>query len=218
MLNPFTHRKVLRRGEPARAWVRQLRRRPRGKAPSSVPMTIDVERRGGRRYEIHDRWIVVGEQPISVGSELAVRVDRSHHRRVAIDWEATRRVYHERTAERGRRLTTGVPVPVTRVKEILEQQGLEHPPAPPPEPAPVRPTVDAKPAKPLTKGRGAPLAGPEDDPPGTGGASGAGAVDDAGAESADDDLIARLERLAGLHESGALTDDEFHAVKAHLLG
>ena len=111
MLNPFTHRKVLRRGEPARAWVRQLRRRPRGKAPSSVPMTIDVERRGGRRYEIHDRWIVVGEQPISVGSELAVRVDRSHHRRVAIDWEATRRVYHERTAERGRRLATGVPVP-----------------------------------------------------------------------------------------------------------
>ncbi|MFN8150045.1 MAG: SHOCT domain-containing protein [Solirubrobacterales bacterium] len=178
-------------------------------------MTIDVERPGGRRYEIHDRWLVVGEQPISVGSELAVRVDRSHHRRVAIDWEATRQVYLERTAERGRRLATGVPVPVTRVKEILEQQGLEHPPAPPPERVPGRAApqlpVDAKPAKPLTRGRDALLARPAEDPPETG---------DAGGEATgeDDDLIARLERLAGLHESGALTDDEFHAVKAHLLG
>lgn len=33
-----------------------------------------------------------------------------------------------------------------------------------------------------------------------------------------DDLIARLEKLAALHSAGALTDDEFAAAKAQLLG
>lgn len=33
-----------------------------------------------------------------------------------------------------------------------------------------------------------------------------------------DDTTAELERLAGLHQSGALTDDEFAAAKAKLLG
>jgi hypothetical protein len=32
------------------------------------------------------------------------------------------------------------------------------------------------------------------------------------------DTTAELERLAGLHQSGALTDDEFAAAKAKLLG
>jgi len=38
------------------------------------------------------------------------------------------------------------------------------------------------------------------------------------AASAPTDTIAELERLARLHESGALTDDEFAAAKARALG
>lgn len=38
------------------------------------------------------------------------------------------------------------------------------------------------------------------------------------AAPADDDPIAKLERLAQLHQSGVLTDDEFAAQKAKLLG
>ncbi len=33
-----------------------------------------------------------------------------------------------------------------------------------------------------------------------------------------DDLLSKLERLAALHASGALTDDEFAAVKASIIG
>jgi len=35
---------------------------------------------------------------------------------------------------------------------------------------------------------------------------------------ATDDRVARLEKLAALHQTGALTDDEFAAEKAHILG
>ena len=40
----------------------------------------------------------------------------------------------------------------------------------------------------------------------------------AGAQPAGDDQLARLERAAALHASGAITDEEFAAVKARLLG
>ena len=33
-----------------------------------------------------------------------------------------------------------------------------------------------------------------------------------------DDLLSKLERLAALHASGALTDSEFAAVKASIIG
>jgi hypothetical protein len=36
--------------------------------------------------------------------------------------------------------------------------------------------------------------------------------------AADDDALGRLEKLAALHESGALTDAEFDSAKAKLLG
>ena len=41
---------------------------------------------------------------------------------------------------------------------------------------------------------------------------------DASGHAAPEDVIGQLERLARLHESGALTDDEFNAQKAKLLG
>ena len=56
----------------------------------------------------------------------------------------------------------------------------------------------------------------------TGGTPAAGAEPDATASPAagapDDDLVERLERLRTLHAEGALTDAEFAAAKARLLG
>jgi hypothetical protein len=40
----------------------------------------------------------------------------------------------------------------------------------------------------------------------------------AAAPSGGDDTIARLTQLASLHDSGALTDEEFAAAKAQVLG
>ncbi len=37
-------------------------------------------------------------------------------------------------------------------------------------------------------------------------------------EKADDDYIAELERLSGLHDQGVITDEEFEAKKKQLLG
>ena len=44
------------------------------------------------------------------------------------------------------------------------------------------------------------------------------AYDEPAAEAPPSDSIAELERLARLHESGALTDQEFAAAKARALG
>jgi len=38
------------------------------------------------------------------------------------------------------------------------------------------------------------------------------------AESGEDDMLAQLEKLGKLHDSGVLTDEEFSAQKAKLLG
>ena len=45
----------------------------------------------------------------------------------------------------------------------------------------------------------------------------AGAASPAATAAANDDLLDRLERLARLHESGALTDEEFKQQKTELL-
>ena len=49
--------------------------------------------------------------------------------------------------------------------------------------------------------------------------AGAGAGADSGADTGrqDDDQLERLERLAALHESGAISDEEFAAAKRKLL-
>ncbi len=50
------------------------------------------------------------------------------------------------------------------------------------------------------------------------GAMGAAAMPGAAQPAADDDALSKLERLAKLHEAGALTDAEFETEKRQLLG
>lgn len=200
MLNPFTNRKLARGGEPARAWVRLMPSPPRGGGARAVAMTLDVQRADGARYEVQDRWMVAGNEPIAVGSELSVLVDPERRSRLVIDWERTRRLQDERQEERRRLLPVGVPVPVAKIHQEAEERGLIDPAPAEREPAAV---AAADVPAPIAAANGAE---PAFEPP------------TAPRREVADDLIDRLERLAALHAAGALTDDEFVAVKHQLIG
>lgn len=206
MLNPFSNRKVIRNGEPARAWVRRMPSPPRGANAQSVEMTLDVERANGFRFEVQDRWMVAAGEPISVGSELCVLVDPEDHDRVAIDWSGTRQVYREKTAERRRLLSAGVPVPVSKLKEVSDgRRAVAVPLTQTPAEEAIGTTRRFAPVEEARRNHEKKSAVAVAEPH---------ALDTREA----DELLSRLERLASLHAAGSLTDDEFAAVKRHLLG
>lgn len=122
MLNPFANRKLLRRGETVRARIVEMSTRVHGAEPSKVSMTLEIDFRGAP-YEVSDRWMISGTEPINTGSEIWVAVDPENRHRVAIDWDRTRADYRKRTDVRRRVLASGVPVPVTKLREALEQAG-----------------------------------------------------------------------------------------------
>jgi hypothetical protein len=248
MLNPFSNRKLLKRGERAEARIVAMTQPENGPEPSNVEMTLEVSFRGVP-YEVRDRWMVAGTEPIGPGSQIWVAVDPENRDRVAIDWRKTRADYRERTDPRRKVLSAGVPVPVTKVRDVLEQangarrrQAESPPPAEPdpepeePEPAepdPVEVPIEApKPREPdpepamtrherdLRAQNGSvvtapPLikaAAPQPRVPNPSPAPTRRRPAD------EEDLTSKLERLAALHAAGALTEGEFAAAKAHVLG
>ena len=120
MLDPFIHRKVLNRGVPARAIVRAVSApETDGGQSSQVAMTLTVELPGATPFEVEDRWMVSGTEPIGVGTELRVVVDPGDHRNVAIDWERSHPDYRRRSEVRRKVLAGGVPMPVPAVQDAL---------------------------------------------------------------------------------------------------
>jgi hypothetical protein len=120
MLDPFIHRKILNRGVPARATVLAVSAPETGGGQSSqVAMTLTVELPGATPFEVQDRWIVSGTEPIGIGTELRVVVDPGDHRAVAIDWERSHPDYRRRSEVRRKVLAGGVPMPVPAVQDAL---------------------------------------------------------------------------------------------------
>lgn len=120
MLDPFIHRKILNRGVPARAGVLAVSAPETGGGQSSqVAMTLSVELPGASPFEVQDRWIVSGTEPISAGTELRVVVDPGNHRNVAIDWERSHPDYRQRSEVRRKVLAGAVPMPVPAVQDAL---------------------------------------------------------------------------------------------------
>ena len=176
MLDPFVHRKILNRGEPARATVLAISAPETRSRPSQVAMTLEIEPPGGPVYEVCDRWAVSGTEPIAEGSELRVVIDPGDRRRVAIDWERSHPDYRELTDVRRKVMAGGIARPVPAVRDAIDQRLAER-----------GARIPAVGNKPATNGANA------------------------------QDIITRLERLAALHRSGALTDGEFSAAKHHVL-
>ncbi len=120
MLDPFIHRKILNRGVPARADVLAISAPEIGGGQSSqVAMTLSVQLPGANPFEVQDRWIVSGTEPIQPGTELRVVVDPGNHRNVAIDWERSHPDYRRRAAARRKVLAGAVPMPVSAVQDAL---------------------------------------------------------------------------------------------------
>ena len=194
MLNPFSNHRVIREGLSTRGWVRHMPSGPPGRRPASLAMTIDVLRPDGSGYAVKDRWLVPGREAIAVGSELCLIVDREKQDLVAIDWVATRELHEAKSEELRRILPVGVPVPATKVREEAEIRGLVSPPPQVPE--------EQTPAEEAVGSAAATGETPEEEP-------------DKPVEV--DELVANLERLAALHASGELTDEEYIVVKRHLI-
>jgi Short C-terminal domain len=197
MLNPLTHRKVLKKGTPGRATIVERGALDRGGTSFNLPMTLQVHVEGITPYEVEDQWMVKAKDTVALDGSIPIKVDPSDHEKVAIDWETLRAEYEQEVAARREALAAGGPAGATinvgepqvidananpevmeQVSQMLGQMGIN---------------VQGQPAG------------------GTGFAS-----DGAGSDT--DDQLGQLERLAALRSSGALTDEEFEEQKRRILG
>lgn len=191
MLNRITNRRLLRRGEPARARVVEMIDHAHGSRASRVRMTLEINPPGGTRYEVRDRWRVSGSEPVGRGSELCVVVDPEHRHRIAIDWARTHDEVRDEIAKRRKLMSVGTPVPVSKIRAEAEQIGYE--------PWAGGSESGERPASERLLN----IAPASEEPREHGGER--------------EDLLARLDRLRRLRADGSLTDGEFQAVKRHVL-
>src|SRR5919106_4814703 len=129
MLNPFTHRKILKHGRPGRAMIVEKGALDRGGTSFNLPMTLQVHVDGMTPYEVEDQWMVKAKDTIGLSGSIPVMVDREHHDKVAIDWEGVRAQYEQEKAARQQALASGGigGAPVT----VGEGEGIDaraHPP------------------------------------------------------------------------------------------
>lgn len=110
MLNPFTHRKILKKGTPGRATIIAMSMPERGASSQNIPMTLQVSVEGLAPYEVEDQWMVSSKDTLGFGVQLPVRVDPDKPDRVAIDWEAARAEQAEETRQRRESLAAQGPV------------------------------------------------------------------------------------------------------------
>ena len=194
MLNPLSHRKILRNGLPGRATIVASSPPSRKSTTFNMAMTLQVHVEGIPPYEVEDEWWVKSADTELLGSfPLPVKVDREDHERVAIDWEQFRHEADEQKRERREALASGGldgatvnigeaatvegsldPATAARVEQVLGSFGVHVDLDERAEPRP------------------------------------------AGADPSED-TIAKLERLQALRASGALTEEEFAEQKRRIL-
>jgi Short C-terminal domain len=195
VLNPLTHRKVLKKGTPGRATIVEMGALDRGGTSFNLPVTLQVHVEGITPYEIEDQWMVKAKDAVALEGSIPVKVDASNHQEVAIDWETLRAEYEQEKAARQQDLAVGGPAGATvtfgepqmidanadpqvmeQVEQMLGQMGIR---------------LD--------------------------GQRSSGFASDASA-GGEDDTISQLERLSALRDSGALSDEEFSEQKRRILG
>ena len=184
MLNPLTHRKILKTGLPGTANVVTRGVYSPNASSFNLAMTLQVYVEGITPYEVEDNWMVKAKDTVALGGAIPVRVDPDDHQRVAIDWDGVRSGYEQQETARRQALAAsgpagpqapglaGSPEVMRQVEQALGQAGVQLQQA-------------------ASVGSGSPAA---------------------------DDPVGKLERLAALRASGALTEEEFQEQKRRILG
>jgi hypothetical protein len=208
MLNPLTHRKVLKKGVPGKATIVSMGALDRGGTSFNLPMTLQVYVEGWTPYEVQDQWMVKAKDTIALSGWIPVKVDPDERDKVAIEWDALREQHAQNEAARRQALAASGPVTnldalggadvtfqsqeidltqnpeaAEQVMQMLGQMGLSD----------ANVVFEGQPRQP-GQAPAAPSAAP-----------------------ANDDPIARLERLAALKASGVLTEEEFQQQKRRIL-
>ncbi|MGI9557591.1 MAG: hypothetical protein ACR2N5_06590, partial [Solirubrobacterales bacterium] len=121
MLNPLTHRKILKKGKLGRATITAMGGIARGASKFNLPMTLQVRVEGLPPYEVEDQWIVSQKDPLGFGLDLPVRVDRKDPEKVAIDWKQARQ---EAAAQKaGRQAALADQGPITDATQPVDVGG-----------------------------------------------------------------------------------------------
>jgi hypothetical protein len=237
MLNPLTHRKILKKGMPGAATIVEMGALDRGGTSFNLPMTLQVHVEGLTPYEIEDQWMVKAKDTVALSGSIPVKVDRENHEKVAIDWDGVRANYEQEKSARQQALAAQGPVTdpaaasqfggfgaadmgAGAVQGATPSIDMRNDPE-------LRAKVEQVLGRKLTPGTSETVA--ENDPqmqmrimqvvqehmaekaagatPATGFGEGGG-----------DDTVAKLERLAALKDKGAITEQEFEREKAKILG
>jgi len=110
VLNPLTHRKILKKGTPGRATIVSASVPARGASSFNMAMTLQVYVEGMTPYEVEDQWMVKSRDTEALGGSIPVKVDPEDSSRVAIDWDALRDEHEQQEAQRRAALAAQGPV------------------------------------------------------------------------------------------------------------
>jgi hypothetical protein len=110
VLNPFTHRKILKKGVPGQATIVSMGALDRGATSFNLPMTLHVYVEGWTPYEVSDQWMVKASDTIGLSGWIPVMVDPEERDKVAIDWDGVRANHDQEVAARQQALAQQGPV------------------------------------------------------------------------------------------------------------
>ena len=220
MLNPLTHRKVLKKGMPGVATIVEIGVMDRGATSFNLPMTLQVHVEGITPYEVEGQWMVKAKDAGALSGSIPVKVDREDHEKVAIDWDGVRAQYAQAKTARQEALAGGGGMGAGATQGATPVIDMRNDPE-------LRAKIEQVVGHKLTPGSMETVA--ENDPAmqmrimqvvqehmaqkAAGPAPASGSGGDGG-----DDTVAKLERLAALKDSGALTAEEFDQEKRKILG
>ena len=204
MLNPFTKRRILKHGIAGTAEVVRLGYQDGQSSLANRELTLRVHVPGNDPYEVDGQWWVRGKHvdDLSSGSRIPVKVDPDDPSQVAIDWHG---LTDPDPVEVTFTTTPRVTVHPQAVVDFSPTLDLRNDPE-------LRRKIEAVVGHELRPGQTLTVA--ENDPVMQQRILQVMQEHMAGT----DDGIPQLERLAALRDSGALTEAEFAAAKAKILG